>query len=106
MASMAAAPTITFRHEGAEKEIACDFIGGCDGSHGICRPSFPPGTLTTYERDYPFAWLGILAEAPPPERELIYAFHERGFALFSMRSPTRFAALSAMRAGRRPQRMA
>jgi p-hydroxybenzoate 3-monooxygenase len=81
-------PTITFRHEGAEKEISCDFIGGCDGSHGICRSSFPPGTLTAYERGYPFAWLGILAEAPPPERELIYAFHARGFALCSMRSPT------------------
>jgi p-hydroxybenzoate 3-monooxygenase len=81
-------PTIAFRHEGAEKEISCDFIGGCDGSHGICRPSFPPGTLTAYERGYPFAWLGILAEAPPPERELIYAFHARGFALCSMRSPT------------------
>ena len=81
-------PTITFGHEGSQKEISCDFIGGCDGSHGICRLSFPPGTLTTYERDYPFAWLGILAEAPPPERELIYAFHARGFALCSMRSPT------------------
>ena len=81
-------PTITFRHEGLVKEISCDFIGGCDGSHGISRLSFPPGTLTTYERDYPFAWLGILAEAPPPERELIYAFHARGFALCSMRSPT------------------
>jgi p-hydroxybenzoate 3-monooxygenase len=81
-------PTITFQHEGAEKEISCDFIGGCDGSRGICRPSFPPGSLTAYERGYPFAWLGILAEAPPPERELIYAFHARGFALCSMRSPT------------------
>jgi p-hydroxybenzoate 3-monooxygenase len=81
-------PAITFRHEGAENEISCDFIAGCDGSHGICRPSLPSGTLSTYERDYPFAWLGILAEAPPPERELIYAFHARGFALCSMRSPT------------------
>jgi p-hydroxybenzoate 3-monooxygenase len=82
------APTITFRHDEGEKQIACDFIGGCDGSHGICRASFPPGTLTAYERNYPFAWLGILAEAPPPEHELIYAFHARGFALCSMRSPT------------------
>ena len=80
-------PTIRFRHQGAAQEISCDFIGGCDGFHGICRPSFPSGTLTPYERDYPFAWLGILAEAPPPERELIYAFHARGFALCSMRSP-------------------
>jgi p-hydroxybenzoate 3-monooxygenase len=82
------APTIHFRHDGGEKEIACDFIGGCDGFHGICRPSMPSGVLTAYEREYPFAWLGILAEAPPPERELIYAFHARGFALCSMRSPT------------------
>ncbi len=81
-------PRISFRHEGGEKEIACDFIGGCDGFHGVSRPSIPAETLTTYERDYPFAWLGILAEAPPPERELIYAFHARGFALCSMRSPS------------------
>jgi p-hydroxybenzoate 3-monooxygenase len=58
------APTIHFRHDGGEKEIACDFIGGCDGFHGICRPSMPSGVLTAYEREYPFAWLGILAEAP------------------------------------------
>jgi len=83
-----AAPTIQFRHQGRDEEIACDFVGGCDGFHGICRPSFPRGTLTAYERGYPFAWLGILAAAPPPERELIYAFHARGFALCSMRSPT------------------
>jgi p-hydroxybenzoate 3-monooxygenase len=83
-----AAPTIQFRHQGRDEEISCDFIGGCDGFHGICRPSFPGGTLTAYERGYPFAWLGILAAAPPPERELIYAFHARGFALCSMRSPT------------------
>jgi p-hydroxybenzoate 3-monooxygenase len=81
-------PAIRFRHQGVEKEIACDFIGGCDGFHGVCRESIPSGVLTTYERDYPFAWLGILAEAPPPEREIIYAFHARGFALCSMRSPT------------------
>jgi p-hydroxybenzoate 3-monooxygenase len=81
-------PRISFRHEGGEKEISCDFIGGCDGFHGVSRPSVPAETLTTYERDYPFAWLGILAEAPPPERELIYAFHARGFALCSMRSPS------------------
>jgi p-hydroxybenzoate 3-monooxygenase len=81
-------PKIRFRHQGADHEISCDFIGGCDGFHGICRPSFPSGALAPYERDYPFAWLGILAEAPPPENELIYAYHPRGFALCSMRSPT------------------
>jgi p-hydroxybenzoate 3-monooxygenase len=82
------APKITFHHHGADQEIACDFIGGCDGFHGICRSSFPGGSLVPYEQEYPFAWLGILAEAPPPEREIVYAFHERGFALCSMRSPT------------------
>ncbi len=83
-----AQPKIRFRHESEEREISCDFIGGCDGFHGVSRSSFPSGALTPYERDYPFAWLGILAEAPPPERELIYAFHARGFALCSMRTPT------------------
>jgi p-hydroxybenzoate 3-monooxygenase len=81
-------PRITFRHDGKDQEIACDFIGGCDGFHGICRQSFPDGVLKAYERVYPFGWLGILGEAPPVEEELIYAYHERGFALFSMRSPT------------------
>lgn len=82
------APRITFRHEGKDQELACDFIGGCDGFHGICRPSFPDAVLTAYDREYPFGWLGILAEAPPVNDELIYAYHERGFALFAMRSPT------------------
>lgn len=81
-------PKIRFRHQGAAKQIDCDFIGGCDGFHGICRPSFPAGLLTTFEREYPFGWLGILAESPPPEDELIYTYHDRGFALFTMRSPT------------------
>ena len=81
-------PRIRFRHDGAAREIDCDFIGGCDGFHGICRPSFPAGLLTTFEREYPFGWLGILAESPPPEDELIYTYHDRGFALFTMRSPT------------------
>lgn len=81
-------PVIHFTHEGRRRELACDFIGGCDGFHGVCRPSIPPGELTVYERGYPFGWLGILSESPPPKNELIYAFHERGFALFSMRSPT------------------
>jgi p-hydroxybenzoate 3-monooxygenase len=82
------APKIRFRHDGAVREIDCDFIGGCDGFHGICRAGFPPGLLATFERDYPFGWLGILAESPPPEDELIYSYHDRGFALFTMRSPT------------------
>ena len=68
--------------------IDCDFIAGCDGFHGIARSSIPDGVLTNYERSYPFAWLGILAEAAPAQHELVYARHERGFALFSMRSPT------------------
>jgi p-hydroxybenzoate 3-monooxygenase len=80
-------PKIRFRHEGGDHEISCGFIGGCDGFHGICRPSIPADTLTAYERDYPFAWLGILADSPPPDSELIYAYHPRGFALYTMRSP-------------------
>ena len=82
------APAITFRHEGEEKELRCDLIAGCDGSHGVSRESIPAGILTAFERDYPFAWLGILAAAPPSNEELIYAYSERGFALHSMRSPT------------------
>jgi p-hydroxybenzoate 3-monooxygenase len=80
-------PKIRFRWEGEEREIACDFIAGCDGSHGVCRASIPDGALTVFERTYPFGWLGILAESKPPSEELIYCHHERGFALFSMRSP-------------------
>ena len=81
-------PMLRFRHGGADREVHCDFIAGCDGFHGICRPSIPPGVLTVYERVYPFGWLGILAEAAPSSDELVYTYHERGFALFSMRSPT------------------
>jgi len=77
---------IRFRHDGAAQEVTCDFIAGCDGSHGICRPSIPPAHLQLYEREYPFAWLGILATAAPSSDELVYALHDRGFALFSMRS--------------------
>jgi p-hydroxybenzoate 3-monooxygenase len=80
-------PTIRFKHEGQPHEIQCDFIGGCDGFHGVCRPSFPAGVRADYDRVYPFGWLGILSESPPPDHELIYCFHERGFALFSMRGP-------------------
>jgi p-hydroxybenzoate 3-monooxygenase len=81
-------PQIRYRHKDENHEIACEFIAGCDGFHGICRPAIPSGELTIFERAYPFAWLGILVEAPPASEELIYACHERGFALFSMRSPT------------------
>jgi p-hydroxybenzoate 3-monooxygenase len=80
-------PRITFRHAGEDYEIACDFIGGCDGFHGICRPAVPAGILHLYEKVYPFGWLGILAEAEPASRELIYSNHKRGFALLSMRTP-------------------
>jgi len=80
-------PRIRYRRGGEEYELACDFIAGCDGFHGICRPSIPDGVLTTFEREYPFGWLGILAGAPPSSQELIYAYHERGFALHSMRTP-------------------
>ena len=81
------APRIRFRQNGEAREIACDFIAGCDGFHGVCRPSVPPGALKIFERVYPFGWLGILAQSKPPSEELIYCHHERGFALFSMRSP-------------------
>lgn len=80
-------PKIRFRKEDQSRELSCDFIAGCDGSHGVCRPSIPDGARTTYEKVYPFAWLGILAEAPPTSEELVYTLHDRGFALFSMRTP-------------------
>jgi len=80
-------PRILFQNNGQPTELICDFIGGCDGFHGICRPSIPASALTIYQRDYPFGWLGILAQAPPSSEELIYAYHERGFALLSMRTP-------------------
>ncbi len=81
------APRITYTHDGAEQELECDFVAGCDGFHGVCRRALPE-TARTYARDYPFAWLGILASVEPSTEELIYAHHERGFALHSMRSPT------------------
>ena len=82
-------PRVRYVHDGATHELACDFIAGCDGFHGVCRPSIPAGALTTFERVYPFGWLGILSETPPVSPELIYANHERGFALCSMRSTHR-----------------
>jgi p-hydroxybenzoate 3-monooxygenase len=83
-----ARPRIEFRHDGAKQTLECDFVAGCDGFHGVSRASIPHGALTEYGRSYPFAWLGILAQAPPTSSELIYAHHERGFALYSMRSPS------------------
>jgi len=80
-------PGICFRTEGQEVELRCDVVAGCDGFHGVCRPSIPMDALSIFERAYPFSWLGILAQAPPTRDELIYAHHERGFALYSMRSP-------------------
>jgi p-hydroxybenzoate 3-monooxygenase len=80
-------PEITFEIGGVPQQLSCDFIAGCDGFHGVCRPSIPDGVITTYEQVYPFAWLGILAQATPSSEELIYAYHDRGFALHSMRSP-------------------
>jgi p-hydroxybenzoate 3-monooxygenase len=81
-------PYITYTANGVASRLDCDVIAGCDGFHGICRPAFPAGMITEYDREYPFGWLGILAEAPPSKDELIYANHEHGFALLSMRSPT------------------
>jgi p-hydroxybenzoate 3-monooxygenase len=86
-ASATTRPRIRYRANGEPQEVECDFIAGCDGFHGVCRPSIPEGALNVFERIYPFGWLGILAEAPPSADELIYAYHERGFALLSMRSP-------------------
>jgi p-hydroxybenzoate 3-monooxygenase len=81
-----ATPAVQFRHEGQLHELDCDFIAGCDGSHSVCRPAIPAGALALFEKAYPFGWLGILAEAAPSSEELVYANHERGFALLSMRS--------------------
>ncbi len=81
-------PCVTFTHDGQNHTLDCDFIMGCDGFHGIARQSIPASMLKIFERVYPFAWLGLLAEATPVAHELIYARHERGFALYSMRSPT------------------
>jgi p-hydroxybenzoate 3-monooxygenase len=80
-------PFLSFSQDGRQSELGCDFIAGCDGFHGICRQSFPTGGIRTFERVYPFAWLGVLVDAPPPSEELIYCRDTRGFALFSMRSP-------------------
>ena len=81
-----AAPRITFTYGGEPHAVRCDFIAACDGFHGVCRPSVPPAALSAFECEYPYGWLGILAHAAPSCNELVYSRHERGFALFSMRS--------------------
>jgi p-hydroxybenzoate 3-monooxygenase len=81
------APAVRFSHQGEQAELRCDVIAGCDGFHGVCRPAIPDGVLSVFEREYPFAWLGILARARPSSDELIYASSDRGFALHSMRTP-------------------
>ncbi len=80
-------PSLGYALDGATRTIACDFIAGCDGFHGVCRPSVPQASRGEYSRTYPFGWFGILAQAPPSSAELIYAHHQRGFALVSTRSP-------------------
>jgi len=83
------APVVRFRQNGRDVELACDFIAGCDGYHGVSRASVPAGAIKTFEKVYPFGWLGVLADVPPVRHELVYANHERGFALCSQRSRTR-----------------
>jgi p-hydroxybenzoate 3-monooxygenase len=80
-------PRLRFRHDDADHELECDVIAGCDGFHGVCRPSIPAGVLREFSREYPFGWLGILAAVAPSSEELVYAHNERGFALLSLRSP-------------------
>jgi p-hydroxybenzoate 3-monooxygenase len=82
------APTLRYRHGDRDETLACDYVAGCDGFHGVCRSAMPEAVRTEYLRAYPFGWFGILTEAPPSSDELIYALHEHGFALVSTRSPT------------------
>ena len=84
-----ARPRVRYTHDGQAHEVECDFIAGCDGYHGVSRAGVPPGAIQTFERVYPFGWLGVLSETPPVSHELIYSNHERGFALCSMRSTIR-----------------
>ena len=83
------APSVTWRDDGGEHRLDCEYIAGCDGFHGVARASIPAAALTTHERVYPFGWLGVLADVPPASHEVVYAAPARGFALASMRSPTR-----------------
>src|SRR5574342_323875 len=82
-------PRIIYQQNGQRQELTCDFVAGCDGFHGVARQSIPADRIATFERTYPFGWLGILSDVPPVRHELVYANHERGFALCSMRSHTR-----------------
>lgn len=84
-----AGPFVTYEKDGKAERVDCDFIAGCDGFHGVCRQSVPESAIETFDRAYPFGWLGIIADVPPVSEELIYANHPRGFALCSMRSRTR-----------------
>ena len=81
-------PTVRYSHDGRDQTLACDVVAGCDGYHGVSRASVPVGAIATHERSYPYAWLGVLAEAAPTSDELVYARHANGFALYSMRSPS------------------
>jgi p-hydroxybenzoate 3-monooxygenase len=96
-------PTVQYRLHGRTEELACDFIAGCDGFHGIARQSLPEEAISVFERAYPFGWLGILADVPPISPELIYASHPRGFALCSMRSKTRSRYYIQCDASERPE---
>lgn len=82
-------PSVTYEKDGQSHTIQCDFIAGCDGFHGVCRASVPPSAIQTFEKVYPFGWLGLLSDTPPVHHELIYVNHPRGFALCSQRSETR-----------------
>jgi p-hydroxybenzoate 3-monooxygenase len=82
-------PVVHYAHDGAEHELHCDIVAGCDGFHGVCRPTIPEDAITLWGREYPYAWLGILADVAPSTDELIYAYSDRGFALHTMRSLTR-----------------
>ena len=82
-------PYVTWTKDGVAQRLDCDYIAGCDGYHGVCRASVPADAIRTFEKVYPFGWLGILADVPPVSQEIVYASHERGFALASLRSPTR-----------------
>ncbi|HYZ82724.1 MAG TPA: 4-hydroxybenzoate 3-monooxygenase, partial [Solirubrobacteraceae bacterium] len=82
-------PVVRYRHDGKDRTLCCDIVAGCDGFHGVCRPTIPEAKLNLWGREYPYGWLGILADVAPSTDELIYAYSDRGFALHTMRSPTR-----------------